>query len=186
LPKNTVNLIGSGTDPDGTIAAYLWTKVSGPTAGIVSPNNSTTLLDNLLEGEYVFRLTVTDNNGATGSDDVNVTVLQSPVGVPPTANAGGNIPVRLPATSTILYGNNSYAPPGATITGYSWAKISGPSGSILVSPTSAVTNLTNLVQGQYVYRLTVTASNSLTGTSDATITVLPSIPRKKRIFIRHN
>jgi len=30
LPQNTLNLNGSGSDPDGSIASYLWSKVSGP------------------------------------------------------------------------------------------------------------------------------------------------------------
>ena len=30
LPTSTVTLSGSGTDPDGTISAYRWTKISGP------------------------------------------------------------------------------------------------------------------------------------------------------------
>src|SRR5207247_1386683 len=30
LPTNTANLSGSGSDPDGTIASYQWTKISGP------------------------------------------------------------------------------------------------------------------------------------------------------------
>jgi hypothetical protein len=30
LPVNSVALTGSGSDSDGTISSYLWTKVSGP------------------------------------------------------------------------------------------------------------------------------------------------------------
>ena len=43
LPINTVTIIGSGTDADGTIATYAWVKLSGPAPGtIVSPNTATT------------------------------------------------------------------------------------------------------------------------------------------------
>ena len=36
LPTNTVSLNGSGTDADGTITAYAWTKISGPASGNIT------------------------------------------------------------------------------------------------------------------------------------------------------
>ena len=40
--------------------------------------------------------------------------------------------------------------------GYPWTKISGPSSYTIVDPTSAVTNITGLVQGVYQFQLKVT------------------------------
>jgi len=74
LPTNSTSLSGSGTDPDGTIASYNWTKVSGPSATINSPSSGNTSVSNLVQGSYTFRLTVTDNLGSQSSDDVSVTV----------------------------------------------------------------------------------------------------------------
>jgi hypothetical protein len=75
LPTSSVTLNGSGTDPDGSIKGYSWTKVSGPSQGtITSPSLASTTVNGLVQGTYTFRLTVTDNLGATGSDDVVVTV----------------------------------------------------------------------------------------------------------------
>lgn len=83
LPTNSVTLTGSGTDTDGTIASYLWTKISGPvTFTIVSPSAAQTVINNLVQGTYVFRLTVTDNSGATGYDDIQVTVDAAPSSPP--------------------------------------------------------------------------------------------------------
>lgn len=60
-------------DPDGWIAAFLWSKVSGPASyTIATPTGGKTKLNNLVAGTYVFRITVTDNKGATGTDDVTV------------------------------------------------------------------------------------------------------------------
>ncbi len=72
-----VTLSGSGSDSDGTIAAYTWTQTAGPsvilsgaataTAGFTAPAvTANTVL--------TFQLTVTDNLGATGTDTVNVEV----------------------------------------------------------------------------------------------------------------
>src|SRR5690606_37224668 len=53
LPINTVKLTGIGTDADGSISSYKWTKKSGPTSfNIVNANESETELKNLVEGIY--------------------------------------------------------------------------------------------------------------------------------------
>ncbi|WP_442159640.1 PKD domain-containing protein, partial [Rhizobium leguminosarum] len=35
FPKDSVTLTGTATDEDGTIAAYLWSQISGPSASII-------------------------------------------------------------------------------------------------------------------------------------------------------
>ena len=65
LPTNSVTLTGSGSDPDGSIASYAWSKVSGGSATINNPSSATTTISGLVQGSYIFRLTVTDNGGAT-------------------------------------------------------------------------------------------------------------------------
>lgn len=58
----------------------LWTKVSGPsTYSIGTPNAMSTPITSMTTaGTYVFRLTVTDNAGATAYDDVQITVNPAP------------------------------------------------------------------------------------------------------------
>jgi hypothetical protein len=74
LPTNSVTLSGSGTDSDGTIASYSWTKISGGTYTISNSGIANPTLTNLTAGTYVFQLTVTDNNGTTATDTVQITV----------------------------------------------------------------------------------------------------------------
>jgi hypothetical protein len=76
LPTSSVVLNGSGTDADGTIAAYSWTQVSGPnTATFSSKTVAAPTVSGLVQGNYVFSLAVTDNQGAvSASDGVTVTV----------------------------------------------------------------------------------------------------------------
>ena len=74
---SSVTLTGSGTDADGTVTGYAWTQVSGGTCTIVSPSSATTAVNSMAVGVYVFRLTVTDNVGATHSDDITITVTSS-------------------------------------------------------------------------------------------------------------
>ena len=75
LPVNIVTLSGSGSDADGTIAAYSWTKISGPSgSAIVNPATAATDITGLVQGVYQFQLQVTDNNGATATDVISITV----------------------------------------------------------------------------------------------------------------
>ena len=80
LPTDTATLTGTAsTDPDGTIASYKWTKISGPVQStLASPSKAKTLISNLTEGVYQFELTVTDNSGAIAKDTVEVTVFRQP------------------------------------------------------------------------------------------------------------
>ena len=170
LPTNSATLSGSGTDADGTIASYAWTRVSGPTTFTLgTAGAATTTLTNLIAGTYVFRLTVTDDDGATGTDDVTVTVSAA-VNLPPTANAGSDITLTLPVNSTTLLGSGTDA--NGTIASYAWARVSGPTTFTLGTANAATTTLTNLVQGVYVFRLTVTDNGGATGTDNVTVTVI--------------
>ena len=170
LPGNWAQLNGSGSsDPDGTISTYSWTKTSGPAqftinnAGIVNP-----MLTNLVAGTYVFRLTVTDNAGATAYDDMNVNVIGAANQLP-TANAGPNITMTLPTSSAQVNGSGS--DPDGSITTYRWSKVSGP--SIFTISNTAISNplISNLAVGTYVFRLTVTDNSGGTATDDINIIV---------------
>ena len=75
FPISSFTLDGSlSLDSDGTIVSYLWTKVSGGTAIFNDANIVSPQVSSLVEGTYVFQLTVTDNDGATDSDTITVTV----------------------------------------------------------------------------------------------------------------
>jgi len=75
LPSNTVTITGNGSDPDGKIISFAWTKISGPkTYTIRNTNTKTPTFSNLQKGTYVFRLIVTDKKGSIATDDVTVIV----------------------------------------------------------------------------------------------------------------
>jgi pimeloyl-ACP methyl ester carboxylesterase len=66
------------TDSDGWIAGFKWSKVSGPSSySFSSPYSAQTKVNNLVAGTYVFRVTVTDNKGATDTDDVTITMTNN-------------------------------------------------------------------------------------------------------------
>ncbi|MBC7946774.1 MAG: hypothetical protein H7Y42_02760 [Chitinophagaceae bacterium] len=73
-PKG-ITLTGKGKDADGNITNYAWSWVSGPMAFEMRKTGTPVVhIRNLVNGTYVFRLTVTDNKGAVATDDVKLTV----------------------------------------------------------------------------------------------------------------
>ena len=172
LPLNSVTLNGTGNDPDGTISSYQWTLISGPLGyNIASPNSAGTSVTGLVQGTYQFQLTVTDNNGATGTDVVLITVIPA-ANIPPVANAGSDQTITLPVNSITLSGSGSDA--DGTVTGYVWSQISGPSGYSIVNVNSAIASVTGLVQGVYQFQLQVADNSGAIGTDIVQITVNPA------------
>ena len=172
LPTNNTTLNGSGTDPDGTIAAYQWTKISGPAAGIITnAAAATTTVTGLVQGVYKFELRVTDNNGAIGKDTIQVTVNPDP-NIAPTANAGADQTITLPTNSVTLSGTGT--DPDGTVTAYQWTKISGPAAGTIANATAATTTVTGLVLGVYKFEIRVTDNNGAFGRDTMQVTVNPA------------
>ncbi len=176
LPTNTVTLTGSGSETNGTIVTYAWTQLNGPnTATINVPGSAVTAVSGLVQGTYRFELTVTDNSGVTASATVQVTVNAAPpVPGPPSANAGPDQTITLPTTSVTLSGSGSET--NGTIVTYAWTQVTGPSTATIAVPGSAATAVTGLVQGAYVFRLTVTDNSGVTATDAMLVTVNPATP----------
>lgn len=167
LPTSSVTLTGSGTDADGTIASYQWTKVSGNGGTIASATSAATNITGLTQGSYTFQLKVTDNAGATATDNVVVTV-NAAANAAPTANAGSNQTITLPASTVTLSGSGTDT--DGTIASYQWTKISGTGGTI-TSSSAASTTVTGLTQGSYTFQLKVTDNAGATATANVSVTV---------------
>jgi Secretion system C-terminal sorting domain/PKD domain len=107
-PANTVALNGGGSydGGGGTIVAYSWTEVSGPTQATLAGTTSAILVPSQLEiGQYVFSLTVTDNKGDTASANVNVTVADN---LRQSGNTMAIYPNPVLGTTVTLTGMNSW------------------------------------------------------------------------------
>jgi len=166
LPTTAVAITGSGSDPDGSVASYTWSKVSGGAATLANANAATLNVSGLAMGSYTFRLTVKDNLGATATDDMVLIVNKAPV-----VNAGADKSITLPANSVTLTGTATDA--DGSIASYNWTKISGGSGTISNSGNASVI-ITGLSAGSYTFRFTAKDNRGATAYDDVLLTVKPS------------
>ena len=100
---SAVSLQGSGTDTDGSITAYQWAQTGGPgvtLSGANTANAGFTAPQVTASTALTFRLTVTDNQGATGTDTVTITVTD------PGGPVGGTKQVGSYFTQWGIYGRN--------------------------------------------------------------------------------
>ncbi|MBS1738509.1 MAG: tandem-95 repeat protein, partial [Bacteroidetes bacterium] len=172
LPLSTITLRGSGTDADGTVVSYTWTKVSGPSAfNIVNSSSAVTDVTGLVQGTYQFKLMVMDDQGALGNATVQIIVNPAP-NKPPVANAGSDQAITLPISTVSLKGSGTDE--DGTVVSYTWTKVSGPSTFNIVNSSSAVTDVTGLVQGTYQFKLTVTDNQGASGSATVQIIVNPA------------
>lgn len=153
--SQTVTLAGSGADLDGTISSYAWRKISGPASGIItSPTSAVTTVTGLTAGVYQYELTVIDNQGATGTDTVQVTVIAG--NIRPKANAGQDQIITLPTTGARLKGDGS----GTT---FEWKEVSGPPAKISFphSKSTSVTGLTSVSNYQFSFNTNLLSPDTM-------------------------
>ena len=156
----TWNFTSAATDTDGAIASYLWDFGDGSTSTAANPSKTYAA-----SGTYTVRLTVTDNNGATGTTTVVVKA-----NVPPVAKIGPTTldpKVNLPFT---FDGTGSTDSDG-TIASYSWTFPGAtPATSTVAKP--AVTWTTG---GSRTVTLTVTDSDGATNTTTRTVDLVANV-----------
>ena len=94
LPENTANLNGSASsETSGKTLTYEWTQVYGPTnVTFGNAMAAQTSISNLREGMYKFKLTVSNTELLTASDEVLVMVTSTP-------NVAPNVSITSPAAN---------------------------------------------------------------------------------------
>jgi len=165
--QTSITLTSTSSDPDGTIVSKLWEKVIGGVANIATPNADDTVVSGLQDGQYIFKITVVDNDGLQSFDLVAVNV-NTGANQPPVVDAGVNQTIQLPTSQTVLTAVAS--DPDGTIVSYQWQQIAGNAATI-VSPTAASTQITGLTESVSVFRVTVTDNSGAQASDIVQITV---------------
>ena len=152
-----VTFSSSGSsDPDGTIASYAWTFGDGGTSTDANPAHTYTT-----PGNYSAELTVTDDDGAVGSDTVNIVVNANQ---PPVAAAGASVTVGK-APLAVAFSSLGSGDADGSIASYAWVFGDGGTSS------AADPSHTYTVAGPYTATLTVTDDKGATASASVNVTV---------------
>ena len=166
---DTVYLDGSGsTDAEGAIT-YRWYLLGVNQPSLTNANTATasfTAQSNA--GSHIARLTVTDEDGSTDTDDVLITVVD-PNNQLPNADAGPNQTVNVGDT-VYLDGSGSTDAEGAIT--YRWYLLGVNQPSLTNANTATASFTAQSNAGSHIARLTVTDEDGSTDTDDVLITVL--------------
>jgi len=149
-----VTVDGSGSyDPDGTIVSYSWDwgDMTAPGSGAIATHVYSAT------GMYTITLTVTDGDGLTDSESVQVEITEV-AKYPPVAVFAATMDWMTVSVNA----GASYDPDGP-IASYAWDFGDGSSGS------GVTTAHTYTVEGTYTITLTVTDSDGLTGTASTDV-----------------
>ena len=170
--ENTpVSLSGSGADAEDTVH-YSWTQTSGTTvmlSGADTENASFTAPEVNADEDLVFQLTVTDDDGASTTDMVTVSVANVP-NVPPMADAGPDQTVD--ETMPVSLSGSGVDAEGAVQ--YSWTQTSGTTVMLSDADTENASFTAPNVDADedLVFQLTVTDDDGASATDTVTVTVL--------------
>ncbi|XP_061123125.1 dyslexia-associated protein KIAA0319-like protein [Syngnathus typhle] len=169
LPRNSITLYGNQSTDDHDSLAYEWSLSPESKDKVVEMQGvrtQTLQLSAMQEGDYTFKLTVTDSAGQ--QDTAYVTVIVQPENnKPPVADAGPEKELTLPVDRTILDGSKSSD--DQKIVTYHWKQTKGPEGVKIENADSAVATVTGLEVGTYEFTLTVTDERNLQSSDTVTV-----------------
>lgn len=155
-----------------SIGHNMWESYNSSSAVITNPTSLSTTITGLGNGEHKFMVAVTDDHDQTvyAVTTINVNLSSN---TPPNANAGTDVLITLPVSSTNLSASGSNDPDG-NIVSYAWTKVSGPGAQSITNPNNMNVTVTGLVEGTFVFRVTVTDDDGATDTDDVQIVVQPA------------
>jgi uncharacterized protein YndB with AHSA1/START domain len=172
---DTVTLDGSNSsDPDDSIASYLWSQTAGPPVTLADPSAAQTTFSAPVVGSggasLTFMLRVTDGFGSEATDTCIVNITNG--NLPPTADAGPDQTVDEGDTVTLDASNST--DPDDGIASYLWTQTAGPpvtlSNTTAVQPTFTAPDVGPSGES-LIFQLTVTDSGGLQATDSCIVTV---------------
>lgn len=160
------NLAAEASDADGSIAQYSWVQTGGTAvtfSGGTTANIAFTAPAVTADEILSFRVTVTDNKGASKTADANVTVKFNQLPVVTVANAELNEQTTGSIAASISDTDGSVA-------SISWQQTAGPTVTLTGADTATIGFTTPDVQQDTELKFTVTATDNLGKSSSATST----------------
>ena len=160
------------TVTDAGVVTYQWTKVTGPgTITFGTPTAEDTMISADTDGNYILRLTATDDIGNISFDEIAFRWDTTA----PTVNAGVDAYSKLAINQNATVSDvNSYT--------LAWSKVSGPGTVLFSSTTIEDPNISVSQEGTYVLRLTATDIAGNSAFDDMSYTLDTTPPPAMSVF----
>jgi len=154
----TIALDGSGSsDPDGTVAEYLWNVTPASNATLAGQATNAVELTALEEGTVVITLAVRDDNGSWSLREARVTITAlfppPPPNVPPVARVSGPYG-PLEAGATVDLDGSTSSDEDGEVTDFGWRSVSHPS-LVLTGLNTSSASFVAAEVGTYIIALAV-------------------------------
>ncbi|XP_076348164.1 LOW QUALITY PROTEIN: dyslexia-associated protein KIAA0319-like protein [Tachypleus tridentatus] len=155
LPQDDLTLNGNLSSDDKGIKSYQWVKSPETDKSVDMEGTNTPYLhlSHLEVGVYKFILKVTDTSDQMSEAEVHVFVKPES-NVPPKAVAGEDINVSLPLDKPVTL-DGQKSSDGIKIMKWDWKQVDGPKPATMENDNTSTAQVSHLVPGEYVFRLTV-------------------------------
>jgi hypothetical protein len=163
--------------PTGSSLSLAWSRVSGPaTVSFGTPSSANTTATFTEVGDYVLKLTATEQPGPTlsGHDLVSVSIVSTSANTAPTVSAPSDQTVLLPNAATLVATAADDGLPSSSLT-HTWTKLSGPGTVTFGTPAALQTTATFSAAGVYQLRIT-TSDGAATSSDDVRVSVVAGRP----------
>ncbi|XP_034016277.1 dyslexia-associated protein KIAA0319-like protein [Thalassophryne amazonica] len=173
LPISSTVIDGSQSTDDDKVVSWHWEEIKGPLREEkVSADTPVLTLTSLVPGNYTFRLTVVDSDGAKASALAILSVNKAK-DYRPVANAGPIQVITLPRNSITLYGNQSTDDHDSLAYEWSLSPESKDKVGEMQGVRTPILQLSAMQEGDYTFLLTVTDSAGQQDTAKVMVIVRP-------------
>jgi len=159
----TVTVMFTATDPDGTMSSIMVTWGDGTSTSLAGTATSATHsyanTGNALSENFTITVTATDNSGSTGSASASETINDRP----PVAVIAS--PSSAPVNTSVTFDGTGSTDPDGTVVAWAWTFGDGTTG------TGSVVTHSYSTTGTFNVTLTVTDNSGNTGVATTQITI---------------
>jgi len=165
----TITLSGTSDYEYATIVSHQWECTNGDVSLIGANTSSATFTVDATNQTYTFTYTVTYDDGASASDEVSVTVINSN---PPTVDAGTDQSLSINASQTLTVTLSGTASDSdGTIESYQWEQTEGTTVTLTGANSATATFTAEATAQTYTFRLTVTDNDGVQSSDGVSVVV---------------
>ncbi len=172
--RTELTLEGVGSDSDGDVATYTWVQTSGTDVALEGSDSATVTFESpdvSIQEILILSFTVTDNDGDSSTDTLEVTVVPN---TPPSADAGSDVTIK--SRRSVMFSGTGSDVDGS-VASYAWEQISGTTVSFTDVEDGSISFISPEISVEEVlqFRLIVTDNDGDSSIDTLEVRVIPNL-----------